>query len=228
MKIILTNSESHWIAEIDTLFKDVITNTGSGHISFILTGGQSAKKVYNHWSRNNLFLNFNVDFYFGDERCVPPDDPDSNYGMVMNTLFNSGIPDGCKVHRIIGEAEDVTEEINRYGAILPETVDVVLLSVGEDGHIASIFPGSDTITEDTALVCHVSAPKKPSKRFTISTKVLKSPKKIIVLACGAEKGKVVSRALEHPQNVQELPVAIVMGMPQTTILLDKEASEQLQ
>ena len=229
-RLIPTSKETTWldVATSEILEQLQKQSCSSTRKSILLTGGHTAKKLYVLLSSENLFSDYAVDFYFGDERCVPPDDPDNIYGMVMNTLFNSGIPDGCKVHRIIGEADDVVVETNRYASILPDAVDVILLSIGEDGHIASIFPDSDTITEDTALVCHISAPKAPAKRFTITPKVLKSAKKLIVLACGAEKGKVVSRALEYPQNVQELPVAIVMGMPQTIIILDKEASEQLQ
>jgi len=193
----------------------------------LLTGGYTAQKLYVHLSLEKLFSEYTVDFYFGDERCVLPEDPESNYGMVMNTLFNSGIPENCTVHRIVGEAADVVEEASRYASTLPDALDVVLLSIGEDGHIASIFPGSDTITEEALSVCHISAPKLPSKRFTITPKVLKSAKKIIVLACGTEKGKVLAKALKQPKNAQELPIAIVMGMHQTTIILDKEASEQL-
>jgi len=228
--LIPTSKEITWLdvatSEIlEQLQKQICSSTRK---SVLLTGGHTAKKLYVHLLSEKLFSDYAVDFYFGDERCVPPEDPDSNYGMVMSTLFNSGIPDGCKVHRIIGEADDVVVEANRYASILPDAVDVILLSIGEDGHIASIFPSSDTITEDTALVCHISAPRAPAKRFTITPKVLKSAKKIIVLACGSVKGKVVARALKYPKNVQELPITIVMGMSQTTIILDKEASEQLQ
>jgi len=223
MNVISTHSETQWIAEVDSLFASI-----SDPFSLMLTGGRSAKQLYAYWASENSFNNRNTDFYFGDERCVLSDDPESNYGMVINTLFNSGIPEGCTVHRIIGEADNIVEEAIRYTAILPNALDVILLSVGEDGHIASIFPGSETITQETDSVCHISAPKAPEMRFTITPKVLKSAKNIIVLACGEGKGKVVARALKQPQNAQELPITVVMGMHQSTIILDKKASEQLQ
>ena len=196
--------------------------------SIMLTGGRVAKKVYSYLASEKLFTNHIVDFYFGDERCVLPDDPESNYGMVMNTLFSSGIPENCTVHRIVGEAENPTEEAIRYATVIPDALDIILLSVGEDGHIASIFPGSETLSKESVSVCHVSAPKAPTNRYTITPKVLHSAKKIIVLACGVAKGKVIARALKQPKNTQELPITLVMAMPQTTIFLDKEASEQLQ
>jgi 6-phosphogluconolactonase len=223
MNIITTHSEAHWIAEVDSMIASILHP-----FSLMLTGGRTAKQLYAHWESENFFGHRNTDFYFGDERCVPPEDPESNYGMAMNTLFNSGIPDGCMVHRIVGEADDVVEEASRYASILPDAVDVILLSIGEDGHIASIFPGSDTITEESASVSHVSATNVPVKRFTITPKVLKSANKIIVLACGRVKGKVVSQALIQPKKVKEFPVRLVLGTSTTTLILDKEASEEVQ
>jgi len=197
-------------------------------VSIMLTGGRSAKKVYGYWGQQNTFAHFDTDFYFGDERCVPPDHPESNYGIVMNTLFSTGIPERCRVHRMKADQGDKEAETFRYASILPDSIDLLLLSVGEDGHIASIFPNSNVLHDETSLVRHVHAPKLPHERLTITPKVLKSAKKIVVFVCGKAKGKVVARAIKHPQNVQELPIALVMGMAQTTIILDKEASEQLQ
>ena len=196
--------------------------------SIMLTGGRAAKKLYNRLSSEKFFLDYTVGFYFGDERCVPPEDLESNYGMVMNTLFSSGVPENCNVHRMAGEAVDVEREALRYESLLPKTLNIIILSVGEDGHIASIFPGSHVITEETASISHITAPKAPVNRITITPKILKSANKIIVLACGAVKGKVVARALNQPKHSDKLPIAIIIGMPQATIILDKEASEQLQ
>ena len=223
MNIVTTQSSMQWVEEVDAM-----AFSGSTRFSLMLTGGRAAKKLYEHWSNENLFSDSKSNFYFGDERCVQPDHSESNYGMVMKTLFASGVPQGCFVHRIKGEQANLESEIARYSSILPESLDVILLSVGEDGHIASIFPNSEVVHEETAIVSHVCAPKIPQERLTVTPKVLKLAKKIIVLVCGATKGKVVARALKQPENVQELPIAIVMGMPQTIIILDKEASEQLQ
>lgn len=223
MHIVTTQSKKQWLAEVDTLVFDNL-----GEFTLMLTGGRSAKKLYEHWSKGDRFSDHRIDCYFGDERCVPLDDAENNYGMVMNTLFAKGVPAGLCVYRMRGEQANIESEISRYCSALPSSLDVILLSVGEDGHIASIFPNSEVVHEQSALVSHVRAPKIPQDRLTVTPKVLKSAKKIIVLVCGAVKGKVVARALKQPKNVQELPIAIVMGMSQTTIILDKEASEQLQ
>jgi 6-phosphogluconolactonase len=220
-RLIPTSKEITWLdvatSEIlEQLQKQICSSTRK---SVLLTGGHTAKNLYVHLLSEKLFSDYAVDFYFGDERCVPPDDPDSNFGMVMNTLFNSGIPDGCKVHRIIGEADDVVAEANRYASILPDAVDIILLSIGEDGHIASIFPHSDVINENFKLVREVIAPKPPLKRITITPKVLEVAKKTIVLACGAEKGKVIAEALKRPNCIEEYPILLLKN---ATVILNDE------
>jgi 6-phosphogluconolactonase len=223
MNVVTTQSNMRWLEEVDSaVFGD------PNDFSLMLTGGRSAKKLYDHWLKMDWFSSYNIDCYFGDERCVLPDSLESNYGMVMNTLFVEGVPDGSRVHRMKGEQVDFEREAARYASILPDSIDVLLLSVGEDGHIASIFPGSEVLYDETSPVRHIHAPKPPAERLTITPKVLKSAKKIVVLACGSEKGKVVAEALKQPSTTQELPITLVFGESKTTIILDKEGSEQLQ
>ena len=81
-----------------------------------------------------------MSFYFGDERCVPPDHDESNYGMEMQTLFSHGVPIECSVFRMEADAIDIEAAAQRYADLLPDSIDVILLGVGEDGHIASLFP----------------------------------------------------------------------------------------
>jgi 6-phosphogluconolactonase len=133
------------------------------------------------------------------------------------------IPDQCVIHRIIGEAENIKEEAKRFESILPDSIDILLLSVGPDGHIASLFPKSEFLTEtEKSIIAIKNSPKPPSKKITITPKVIKSAKNIIVMATGEEKGKVLAEALKIPRNIDEMPVRITNG-ENTTWILDKNA-----
>ena len=90
-----------------------------------------------------------VSFYFGDERCVTPDHAESNYGMAMKTLFPQSVPTGCAVFRMEADTADQEAATQRYAYLLPDLIDVLLLGVGEDGHIASLFPNNAALKESS-------------------------------------------------------------------------------
>ncbi len=117
-----------------------------GKCSVMLTGGRSAAQLYMVWRDLPAFQQMTgVNFYFGDERCVPPDHSESNYRMVMQTLFPNGVPTGCAVFRMEADATDQEEAALRYADLLPDLIDVLLFSVGEDGHIVSLFPNNTAL-----------------------------------------------------------------------------------
>ena len=147
-----------------------------GQCSIMLTGGSSAEIVYREWSKILFSQIGGINFYFGDERCVNPDDINSNYFMVINSLFSRTIPDNFKIYRIKGEAKDKKEEANRYLALIPNEIDILLLSIGEDGHIASLFPGDSFICNNSKVISPVMTDKKPFCRFTVSAGIINSAK----------------------------------------------------
>jgi 6-phosphogluconolactonase len=189
-------------------------------VTIMLTGGSSAESLYKLWSSDLTFNHSNIIYYFGDERCVLPNHPDSNYGMAVSTLFPNGIPQNCKVERMRGEENNFHIEAMRYSNLLPESVDILLFSVGPDGHIASLFPYGDKLNEMNRAVVPVTGSKLPSERLTITQKIIKSAKHIIVIANGETKGKALTRALEDPNNIQEMPVRLTIG---TSWFLDESA-----
>lgn len=183
-----------------------------GCCSVMLTGGRSACRLYEAWVRLPDFNKLSgVSFYFGDERCVPPDHPESNYGMAMRTLFGSGIPVNCFVHRIEAEAEDVETASDRYALVLPRNLDVLLLGVGEDGHIASLFPCSRELHEERRRVVPVNAPKPPYRRLTITPPVIRDAGSIYILAAGADKAAVLEKARQAPDDIDALPARLVFS-----------------
>ena len=118
------------------------------------------------------------------------------------------------------EKLDIEKEIHWYSTILPKQLDLILLSVGEDGHVASIFPHCNSFSSEVNTYYVSNAPKHPSKRFTITPKVILDAKNLIVMAVGTQKGEILAKCFENPSNVKELPVRLTIGR---TWVLDKQA-----
>jgi 6-phosphogluconolactonase len=208
---------------ITSVITDMVENSSISKLdikSLMLTGGSTAKSLYKYWSINPPVFLSNNWYLFGDERCVPPSHTDSNYGMLVSALFPKGVPINCKIERIKGEATNCLSEAERYSKILPSSVDILLLSVGSDGHVASLFPGSEVIDEMKSSVALVHSLELTSKRVTITPKVIKSAKNIIVMAAGKNKGEILAKALKNPHNTTKFPVCLTIG---STWILDKDA-----
>lgn len=178
-----------------------------GRCTVALAGGTSPKAVYAalaglvNWSK--------VEIFFGDERAVPPGDPQSNYRVVAETLLSRVRVPPARVHRMEAERPDLEAAATDYARALPERLDVLLLGMGPDGHTASLFPGSPALEEMTRRVVSVlDAPKPPARRLTITPPVIAAARAVAVLATGAEKAAVLARALEGPPAVREVPVQL--------------------
>lgn len=183
-----------------------------GRCSVMLTGGRSASQLYAAWSGLPAFhKSQGVDFYFGDERCVAPDDVESNYGLAMKTLFCKGVPKGCKVFRMEADGSDRELAARRYDKLLPEQIDVLLLGVGDDGHVASLFPQSLAVKEYGRNVMPVVGPRAPHERLTITPQVTSRARKLFVLATGSIKARVLAEALRDTDDIQSLPVRLALG-----------------
>jgi 6-phosphogluconolactonase len=156
--------------------------------------------------------------FFGDERGVPPDHADSNYGMAHRALLSRVPIAGERVFRIPGEGEDPEAVAAQYARTLADVLgvrrgevprlDLVLLGLGVDGHTASLFPGSPVLKETfrTVAAVHSTAAIIP-QRFTLTYPVLNAAACVIYLVAGAEKAKVVKAALADPTS--GLPAAMV-------------------
>jgi 6-phosphogluconolactonase len=144
-----------------------------------------------------------VTLYFGDERRVPPDDEGSCYRLVRETLLRGVTPAG--VERMRGEEPDGEAEADRYGALLPERLDVTLLSMGEDGHCASLFPGSPQLAERERLCTTGLATYAPYERITLTLPALARSRLVLILALGERKRDALARIIAGEQ----LPSAMV-------------------
>jgi len=176
----------------------------------MLTGGRAAAQLYTEWQKLSNFKKLtNTTFYFGDERCVPPDHPESNYGMAMQTLFKDGLPNNCKIYRMQAEKQNLEKSAKAYEMLLPNSIDILLLGVGEDGHIASLFPNSPQLQEQKRLCLSVRGLKPPYKRLTVTLPVIKSAKTTYILAQGRAKKQIVEQAKQNPIDINKLPVQMI-------------------
>ena len=194
--------------------------------SIALTGGRTAGPVYEHLAAlRSVSLHWKtMSFYFGDERAVAPDHRDSNFRLVHETLLARVPVAPERVHRMEADRADLDRAARDYDALLPPALDLILLGMGSDGHIASLFPGSLAMAETVRRVVPVFGGTPPIARLTITPPVLEQAREIIVMVSGAAKREAAVRALEGPFDPTACPAQLVRG---ATWILDHAAAEGL-
>jgi 6-phosphogluconolactonase len=189
--------------------------------SVCLAGGSTPKRAYELLSTEALDWG-RVDFYFGDERCVSPDHPDSNYRMACEALVRPGGPRLERIHRMSAEQEDREAAAAAYDQELPTQLDAMVLGIGEDGHTASLFPGSEALREEKRRVRVIRGAKPPPWRLTVTPPVLRAARALLVLAAGSGKAEAVARAMKAGA-VEEIPARLA-ARDGATWLLDAAAA----
>jgi 6-phosphogluconolactonase len=210
---IIVFPQHQWVYQSALLIHETVKNALSVNkkCAVMLTGGRSAEKIYNSWSDNPEFQYLSgITFYFTDERWVPLSDQDSNYNMTLNSLFKSGIPTNCRVYPIQTNLQSPAVAAMQYENILPDMIDVMLLGVGEDGHIASLFSNNAALNIENRSVVSIFGEKFPYQRITITRPVIKKAGAKFVLAPGAEKAKVLSNVFIDIKNIKELPARLLI------------------
>jgi 6-phosphogluconolactonase len=195
----------------------------TGRASIALAGGNTPRPVYQALAKQPLPWS-EIEFYFGDERCVPPDHVDSNCRMARETLFDVAPIPPDNVHRIPAEREDREAAAAEYAAILPDELDVILLGMGEDSHTASLFPGTDWGRGTGRKVIVVASPKPPPFRLTVTPDVIAGARQRLVMVTGADKARQVKQALRGGYNPYLYPIQIARH---GTWLLDQAAARDL-
>jgi 6-phosphogluconolactonase len=203
-----------------------------GHI--VLAGGSTPRAAYQRaasagtsWSRATA--------WFGDERCVPPEDERSNYAMAKAALLDALGEASPAVKRIRGElgptpaADDYEHELRSAG---PPKFDLVLLGLGPDGHTASLFPDQDALAERSRLAVGVEEPgREPMvSRVTLTLPALASAREIVFLVTGAEKADAVAAAFGPDAKPDpHVPASLLPPLAETiTVLLDAEAAAKVE
>jgi 6-phosphogluconolactonase len=179
-----------------------------GSCALGLAGGRTPEPVYRELASGSSVDWKRVDVFFGDERAVPPDHPESNYHMVHVALLSRvSLPAG-NIHRMEAERVDREAAAREYERSLPPRLDVLLLGMGRDGHTASLFPGSAALDERRRLVVPVLGAKAPAARLTITPPVIEAARKVSVIATGEDKALMVARAIEGPLAPKAVPVQL--------------------
>lgn len=191
-----------------------------GACSIALSGGSTPRAVFARLAGDEaarLKVSWRqIDWWWSDERAVPPDDPDSNFRMAFESLLRHVPIDPARVHRLKGEAEPVqaASEYERdiraaFGAAAPEIprFDLVLLGLGADGHTASLFPGTAALAERERLVVANDVPAMRTVRLTFTLPLINRARRVAFLVSGAEKASILARVLEGPRGV--LPAQLV-------------------
>jgi 6-phosphogluconolactonase len=209
-----------------------------GRFSAALSGGSTPGGLYRLLAEEPYSLQVPweaVHLFWGDERCVPPDDPGSNYHLAEeNLLFRVPIPPE-NVHRVRGELEPASaarnyeQEIQDFFCGPHARFDLILLGLGEDGHTASLFPGSPALAERERLVTAATAvyQDRPAQRVTLTLPALNSARQVLFLVAGSAKAGVVQAVLEGAD--EQLPARQVQpAAGGLSWLLDAEAASLLK
>lgn len=158
-------------------------------------------------------------FWWGDERCVPPTDNDSNYKMTKELLFDSISIKDSQIHRVLGENEP-QEEANRYGEEILKHLpivnglpqfDIIMLGMGGDGHTASIFPHEMSLLEDKAICGVANHPESGQKRVTLNGPVINNAQDISFLVTGEGKTEKVDEIFNQKEGYLSYPAAHFNG-----------------
>jgi 6-phosphogluconolactonase len=207
---------------------------GVAHLA--LSGGTTPGRTYELLGAKPEDLS-GVEVWFADERCVAPDDAESNYLLAAQTLLApAGIAPEC-VHRMEGEAgphegarryaEELVRHAPRADTSPPAVpvLDLIVLGIGPDGHVASLFPGAPTLDAGEEAICLgvEDSPKPPPQRITLSLAVLRSARECLLLATGASKADAVSAMLGEPSR--HVPASLLRRGRLTMIVDDAAAPE---
>jgi 6-phosphogluconolactonase len=218
-----------------SLGRMAMSDRGAFHVA--LSGGDTPRAAYEllaqePW-RDDLSWS-DVFIYFGDERCVPPDDEQSNYLMAKRAFLDDVRIPRANVHRIAGEV-DPGHAANEYASLLRSVFgnaprfDLMLLGLGTDGHTASLFPGSPPDTGDDALVRAVYAQSQLMWRVTMTPKVINLAHTVAFAVEGADKAAILAEVYQGPVDPIKYPAQIVQPVSGRLIwLVDDLAAGMLK
>ncbi len=183
---------------------EIAAALAEGARSLTLAGGGTPMRCYELLARADVRWG-RVAILFGDERCVPPDHPESNYKMARAALLDRVSP--ASVHRMPAELGP-DEGADLYSRVVEwyAPLDVVILGVGEDGHTASLFPGHPEVEATGWTVGVKNSPKPPPDRVSLTLPALRGARRVLVLATGAGKADAVTRAKRG-----EVPSGMIAG-----------------
>ena len=240
----IAHNGQEWAHDAAVLIHEITEHAirSTGRCLLALSGGSTPKTLYQtlttaEWKGRLSWPH--IFFLFGDERCTRPEDPESNFGLAQDALFQPlGIPSD-HIYRMKGEYEDPASAAQEYEERIRQLthcpsptvprIDVILLGLGEDGHTASLFPGTPALHERVKIVTVGQAPTGVRRRITLTLGVINQATVVLFLVTGSAKASMVRASLE-PQGVTERVVPAAMVAPEAGRLiwmLDRSAASHL-
>ena len=225
-----------------------------GGFTVALSGGSTPRRMFQVLAGPPLREQVDwahLDIFWGDERAVPPDHPDSNYGMAHAALLSKVPIPPARVHRMFAERDDRDAAARDYAAEIarvfgvpppgeaaaaggappegePPAFDLVLLGMGPDGHTASLFPHTEALRETRRWVVRNYVPKFSANRLTLTAPILNRGTTILFLVAGADKAAVLQEVLEGPPDPERLPSQLIRPAAGRLVwLVDRPAAARL-
>lgn len=211
-----------------------------GYFCIALSGGSTPKTVYELLT-DNAFSRYmdweHTHVFWGDERCIPPDHAESNYRMARLALLDSVPLPVTNIHRMKGEidpaqaAADYEHMLRQFFARRRDggvRFDLVLLGMGDDGHTASLFPGTAALEETERLVVENYVEKLDAWRLTLTAAAINAADRVTFLVSGKSKAETLQQVLEGPEQRYELPAQLIQPTSGNLLwLLDEPAASKL-
>ena len=210
-----------------------------GRFTIALSGGSTPKAIYTRLATDEYQTRLdwsNAHIFFGDERCVPPDDAKSNYRMTREAWFDHATLPAKNIHRIRGE-DDPAREALRYEQELAQlfrtsafpAFDLILLGMGDNGHTASLFPGTAALRETTRWVVPQYVEVMQTWRVTFTAPLINAARHVAFLVEGANKAQMVWNVVRGPYQPDVLPSQLIQPTYGALHwLVDAAAAEKIQ
>jgi 6-phosphogluconolactonase len=210
-----------------------------GKFQVALSGGSTPLEMYRVLATQEFRTQIDwprVHLFWGDERSVPPDHPDSNYGLARRELLLRVPIPAENVHRMEAEVSPIGRAAHNYETVLRESLEVddrgfpvfhlVLLGLGADGHTASLFPGAKLLRETTRWVSTPATEKAGTRRMTLTLPVIEAAQRVLFLVTGAQKAAIL-RVVLCGSAGRELPAQMVQPRSGERIFLVDQAAARL-
>jgi 6-phosphogluconolactonase len=211
-----------------------------GTCAVALAGGSTPRSLYrmlvqDEACRTQLPWD-RLQFFWGDERHVPPDHPDSNFRMTNETLLSSAPLRPAQIHRIRAEMPDASIAAREYESEIlatlpladrPPRLDLVLLGIGKDGHTASLFPGTPALAERQRL-CVATRVDGLGERITMTLPLINAARAVMFVVSGQDKNSIVRAVLQPKTDVPSLPAQLVRPDGELLWMLDAQAASLLE
>ncbi len=216
--------------------------TSRGRFTWVLSGGSTPRRLYTLLASGRFATRVDwphVHFFWGDERCVPPDHAESNYRMARETLLDAVAPPPENVHRMRGEEEPsraaasyeqlLREVFDARKGASPPRFDLVLLGMGADGHTASLFPGTAPVSERTRWVMANQVEGVAPWRLTLTPVIINAAAQVVFLVSGAGKADRLRQVLQGTPGTEALPAQRIQpSRGELLWLVDSDAAARLE